>query len=112
MLAPGGLSSLAVGLTATETNGNAPAFCVIVTVELYSHRPSAVTGFGTIVHAPNGTAAVVVLPAGVGEDTVNVSIAPAGAFMSAFSQILSVPPGTVSLVNATSVSPAPSSTAS
>jgi hypothetical protein len=112
MLGPGAPISLAVGLTATDTNGNGLAVWAIVTVELYSHRPSAVTGFGTIVHDPNGTAAVVELPAGVGEDTVNVSTAVAGAFGSAFSQTFSVPPGSLSFVNDSCVSPEPRTAAS
>jgi hypothetical protein len=107
-----GDSSLAAGLTDADTNGNALAFCATVTVELYSQSPSFVTGLGTIVHDPNGTAAVVVLPAGVGDETVKVSTAEAGAFASGLSQIFSVPSGSLAFVNAICVSPEPSSTAS
>src|SRR5512142_18214 len=99
MVGPGADSSLADGLTDIDTNGKADVAWLIVTVELYSHRPSDVTGLGTIVHDPNGTPAVVVLPAGVGDDTVNVSRAVAGAFESGFSQIFSVPPCSLSFVN-------------
>jgi hypothetical protein len=112
IVGPPGVSSLAAGLTDTDTNGKGDGPCAIVTVELYNHRPSFVTGLGTIVHDPNGTAAVVVLPAGVGDATVNVSTAVGGAFASGFSQIFSVPPGTVSFVNDICVSPAPSTAAS
>ena len=107
-------SSLAAGLTMIGGTIGCPAGVtwVIVTVELNSHPPSDVTGLETIVHDPAGTSAVVVAPAGVGDETLNMNDAPAGRPVPAVSQTFRVPSGSEEFMNEMSVSPDPRITAS
>ena len=107
-------SSRAAGLTMIGGTIGCPAgvTCVIVTVELNSHSPSEVRGLAMIVHDPAGTSAVVVLPAGVGDEILNVNADPAGRPVPAASQTFSVPSGSEEFMNEMSVSPEPRMTAS